>query len=173
LGGRTAREHLREGRFQTPGGVGAALLSVELCFFAQRLRPAHRERLLGCRASPGEPGSRAGRIEVQHRAAAGHRFVLTRWRSCHGSTTRPRMDEYRNDLDALRNVLLATPSGAQIPLGEVAKVELSPGPSMIRDEDARLTATLTLISLPATTDRTSPGLSGSSIRSSACLADTL
>src|SRR4029077_3792147 len=32
-----------------------------------------------------------------------------------------------------------TPSGAQIPLGEVAKVELSPGPSMIRDEDAQLT----------------------------------
>ncbi len=32
-----------------------------------------------------------------------------------------------------------TPSGAQIPLGEVAKVDLGPGPSMIRDEDARLT----------------------------------
>jgi Cu(I)/Ag(I) efflux system membrane protein CusA/SilA len=49
------------------------------------------------------------------------------------------LQDYRNDLDALRNVLLATPSGAQIPLGEVAKVELSPGPSMIRDEDAQLT----------------------------------
>jgi copper/silver efflux system protein len=49
------------------------------------------------------------------------------------------LQDYRNDLDALRNVLLMTPSGAQIPLGEVAKVELSPGPSMIRDEDAQLT----------------------------------
>jgi Cu(I)/Ag(I) efflux system membrane protein CusA/SilA len=49
------------------------------------------------------------------------------------------LQDYRNDLDALRNVLLATPTGAQIPLGEVAKVELSPGPSMIRDEDAQLT----------------------------------
>jgi copper/silver efflux system protein len=49
------------------------------------------------------------------------------------------LQDYRNDLDALRNVLLATPSGAQIPLGEVAKVELSPGPSMIRDEDAQPT----------------------------------
>ena len=49
------------------------------------------------------------------------------------------LQDYRNDLDALRSVLLATPSGAQIPLGEVAKVELSPGPSMIRDEDAQLT----------------------------------
>jgi Cu(I)/Ag(I) efflux system membrane protein CusA/SilA len=49
------------------------------------------------------------------------------------------LQDYRNDLDALRNVLLMTPSGAQIPLGEVAKVALSPGPSMIRDEDAQLT----------------------------------
>ena len=49
------------------------------------------------------------------------------------------LQDYRNDLEALKSVLLMTPSGAQIPLGEVAKVELSPGPSMIRDEDARLT----------------------------------
>ena len=32
-----------------------------------------------------------------------------------------------------------TPSGAQIPLGEVATVELAPGPDMIRDEDGQLT----------------------------------
>jgi Cu(I)/Ag(I) efflux system membrane protein CusA/SilA len=49
------------------------------------------------------------------------------------------LQDYRNDLDALRSVLLMTPSGAQIPLGEVAKVELGSGPSMIRDEDAQLT----------------------------------
>jgi len=47
--------------------------------------------------------------------------------------------DYRDNLDALRHVLIMTPTGAQVPLGEVAKVELSPGPSMIRDEDARLT----------------------------------
>ena len=49
------------------------------------------------------------------------------------------LQDYRNNLDALRAVLIMTPSGAQIPLGEVAAVTLSPGPSMIRDEDARLT----------------------------------
>jgi Cu(I)/Ag(I) efflux system membrane protein CusA/SilA len=49
------------------------------------------------------------------------------------------LQDYRNDLDALRAVLIMTPSGAQIPLGETAKVDLSPGPAMIRDEDARLT----------------------------------
>jgi Cu(I)/Ag(I) efflux system membrane protein CusA/SilA len=47
--------------------------------------------------------------------------------------------DYRNDPDKLRRVLLMTPSGAQIPLGEVAKIKLSPGPTMIRDEDGLLT----------------------------------
>ena len=46
---------------------------------------------------------------------------------------------YRDNLDALRRVLVMTPSGAQIPLGEVAKVEIGPGPTMIRDEDGELT----------------------------------
>jgi len=46
---------------------------------------------------------------------------------------------YRDNLDALRRVLVMTPSGAQIPLGEVAKVEIRPGPTMIRDEDGELT----------------------------------
>jgi Cu(I)/Ag(I) efflux system membrane protein CusA/SilA len=49
------------------------------------------------------------------------------------------LQDYRDNLDALKAVLIMTPSGAQIPLGEVAAVTLSPGPSMIRDEDARLT----------------------------------
>ena len=49
------------------------------------------------------------------------------------------LQDYRNDLDALRAVLVMTPSGAQLPLGEIARVDLSPGPSMIRDEEARLT----------------------------------
>ncbi len=47
--------------------------------------------------------------------------------------------DYRDNLDALRRVLVMTPSGAQIPLGEVAKVEIGPGPTMIRDEDGELT----------------------------------
>ena len=47
--------------------------------------------------------------------------------------------DYRNDLNALRRMLIMTPTGAQIPLGEVARITLSPGPSMIRDEDGLLT----------------------------------
>jgi Cu(I)/Ag(I) efflux system membrane protein CusA/SilA len=48
--------------------------------------------------------------------------------------------DYRDNLEALRQMLVMTPSEAQIPLGEVADVTLSPGPSMVRDEDAQLTA---------------------------------
>ena len=47
--------------------------------------------------------------------------------------------DYRNDLNALRRIPIVTPTGAQIPLGEVARISLSPGPSMIRDEDGLLT----------------------------------
>jgi Cu(I)/Ag(I) efflux system membrane protein CusA/SilA len=48
--------------------------------------------------------------------------------------------DYRDNLEALRQMLIMTPSGAQIPLGEVASVTLAPGPSMVRDEDGQLTA---------------------------------
>ena len=47
--------------------------------------------------------------------------------------------DYRGNLSSLRRILIMTPTGAQIPLGEVARISLSPGPSMLRDEDGRLT----------------------------------
>ena len=47
--------------------------------------------------------------------------------------------DFRDDLDKLRRVVIATPSNAQVPLGELAKVSFSKGPTMIRDEDATLT----------------------------------
>ena len=47
--------------------------------------------------------------------------------------------DFRDNLDALRQVVIATPNGAQIPIGEVAKVYFSRGPAMIRDEQGQLT----------------------------------
>lgn len=47
--------------------------------------------------------------------------------------------DFRNNLDELRRVLLATPSGAQIPIEQVATLSFSRGPAMIRDEDGQLT----------------------------------
>ncbi len=47
--------------------------------------------------------------------------------------------DFRDNVEELRRVLIATPSGAQIPISEVAKISFSRGPSMIRDEDGTLT----------------------------------
>ncbi|MDP9049835.1 MAG: efflux RND transporter permease subunit [Acidobacteriota bacterium] len=46
--------------------------------------------------------------------------------------------DYRSDVGALERVLVATPSGAQIPLGEIADIHMRTGPGMIRDENGRL-----------------------------------
>jgi Cu(I)/Ag(I) efflux system membrane protein CusA/SilA len=47
--------------------------------------------------------------------------------------------DFRDSVDRMRDVLIATPSGAQIPLGQVARISYSSGPAMIRDEDGQLT----------------------------------
>jgi Cu(I)/Ag(I) efflux system membrane protein CusA/SilA len=47
--------------------------------------------------------------------------------------------DFRNSIDRMRGVLLATPSGAQVPLGQVATISYARGPAMIRDEDGALT----------------------------------
>jgi copper/silver efflux system protein len=47
--------------------------------------------------------------------------------------------DFRDNLDQMRRVLIGTPSGAQIPLGQVARIVFSHGPAMIRDEDGKLT----------------------------------
>jgi Cu(I)/Ag(I) efflux system membrane protein CusA/SilA len=47
--------------------------------------------------------------------------------------------DFRDAPERLADTLVATPSGAQIPLGQVAHISLSRGPSMIRDEDGALT----------------------------------
>ncbi len=47
--------------------------------------------------------------------------------------------ELRDDPDRLGRVLVATPSGAQVPLSQLADISLTQGPSMIRDENGFLT----------------------------------
>jgi Cu(I)/Ag(I) efflux system membrane protein CusA/SilA len=47
--------------------------------------------------------------------------------------------DFRDNVEELRRVLIGTPSGAQIPGSDVAKISFSRGPSMIRDEDGALT----------------------------------
>ncbi len=48
--------------------------------------------------------------------------------------------ELRDDIPALEQVLVTTPSGAQIPLAQLATLKINPGPPMIRSENAQRTA---------------------------------
>src|SRR5467141_3300098 len=43
--------------------------------------------------------------------------------------------DFRDNVEKMRSVLIGTASGAQIPLGQVARISFTHGPAMIRDED--------------------------------------
>nr|MBA2565870.1 efflux RND transporter permease subunit [Gemmatimonadota bacterium] len=43
---------------------------------------------------------------------------------------------FRDDPEAIERILVATPAGTQVPLGQVATVRFADGPSMLRSEDA-------------------------------------
>ena len=46
--------------------------------------------------------------------------------------------ELRDDVEKLKRILVAAPSGAQIPISQVADIRMELGPSMIRDENGLL-----------------------------------
>ncbi len=48
--------------------------------------------------------------------------------------------ELRDNIDALRQTLVATPAGAQVPLGQLADIAIHKGPPMVKSENARLTS---------------------------------
>jgi Cu(I)/Ag(I) efflux system membrane protein CusA/SilA len=52
--------------------------------------------------------------------------------------------EFRADAEAVGRVLVAAPNGAQVPLGELARIETTRGPAMISSEDGLLLATVLL-----------------------------
>jgi Cu(I)/Ag(I) efflux system membrane protein CusA/SilA len=45
--------------------------------------------------------------------------------------------DFRQDLPALKRILIPTPTGAQIPMEQVATIKIRQGPPMIKSEDAR------------------------------------
>ncbi len=48
--------------------------------------------------------------------------------------------DLRDNPQAIRQVLTATPQGTQVPLGELATISINPGPPMIKSENSRRTA---------------------------------
>jgi heavy metal efflux system protein len=95
-------------------------------------------RITPDRARAGRYGLNVGDVEAVVQAAIGgqavtqvyegeKRFDLTvRWAAA-----------YRKDLKSIRDILIATPDGAQVPLGQVAEVTEEEGPSLVYREDNR------------------------------------
>ncbi|MBI1337749.1 MAG: AcrB/AcrD/AcrF family protein [Phycisphaera sp.] len=48
--------------------------------------------------------------------------------------------ELRDSVETLRQVLVSTPSGQQVPLGQLAHIDIHKGPPMVKSENARLTS---------------------------------
>ena len=46
--------------------------------------------------------------------------------------------DFREDISGLERVLVKTPMGSHVPLGQLATITLTQGPAMIRDEDSQL-----------------------------------
>jgi len=53
--------------------------------------------------------------------------------------------DFRDDLDALARVLVPTPSGAQVPMGQIARLRTLEGPSMIRNESGQLAGYVSVV----------------------------
>lgn len=49
-------------------------------------------------------------------------------------------EELRDNADSLKQTLVSTPSGAQVPLGQLASFAVHKGPPMVKSENARLTS---------------------------------
>ena len=48
--------------------------------------------------------------------------------------------DYRSNVDALKHVLVANESGMQIPMGQIADIEMKHGPSMLRNENGLISS---------------------------------
>jgi Cu(I)/Ag(I) efflux system membrane protein CusA/SilA len=48
--------------------------------------------------------------------------------------------DVRDDPESIRQVMVPTPTGAQVPLGQLASVRINPGPPMIKSENSRRSA---------------------------------
>src|SRR5262249_33815554 len=46
--------------------------------------------------------------------------------------------DYRSDMEALRRILITAPGGVQVPVGQLARIQVATGPPMYRDENGRL-----------------------------------
>ena len=97
------------------------------------------------RAAAGRYGIGVGEIQQVIETAVGETTLTTTIEGRQRFPVRVRYaPEYRADAQALGQVLVATSTGAQIPLSQVARIEHARGPAMISSENGLLLATVLL-----------------------------
>jgi Cu(I)/Ag(I) efflux system membrane protein CusA/SilA len=95
------------------------------------------------RAAAARYGIRVGDIQQVIETAVGERVLTTTIEGRRRFPVRVRYaPEFRADPEALGRVLVAAPNGAQIPLGQVARIAHARGPAMISSENGLLIATV-------------------------------
>src|SRR5438045_3467451 len=123
------------------GGVHAAPLEVPgtRSAFSERIGAGYFLHLHVDRDRAARYGLNVGEVEDVVETAVGGLTVSTtvEGRERYPVTVRYARD-FRSDLNALGRVRVATMTGAQISLGQVANLKLRSGPSMLRDENGRL-----------------------------------
>jgi heavy metal efflux system protein len=95
-------------------------------------------RITPDRLQCGRYGLNVGDVEQVVQAAIGGQAVTQVYEGeKHFDLTVRWVERYRKDLQAIRNLLVATPDGAQVPLGQLAQIVEEEGPSVIYREDNR------------------------------------
>jgi heavy metal efflux system protein len=95
-------------------------------------------RITPDRVQCGRYGLNVGDVEAVVQAAIGGQAVTQVYEGeKHFDLTVRWAPGYRQDLKAIRSILVATPDGAQVPLGQLAQIGEEEGPSLIYREDNR------------------------------------
>lgn len=95
-------------------------------------------RITPDRTLAGRYGLNVGDIEAVIQAAVGGTAITQVYEGeKHFDLTVRWKPEFRADVQQIKNILITTPDGAQVPLGQVSQVLLEEGPSVIYREDNR------------------------------------
>jgi cobalt-zinc-cadmium resistance protein CzcA len=95
-------------------------------------------RITPDRTLAGRYGLNVGDVEAVVQAAVGGQAVTQVYEGeKHFDLTVRWKPEFRADVESIKRILIPTPDGAQVPLGQVSQVVLEEGPSVIYREDNR------------------------------------